>query len=143
MFCRKVCSSGGIEARWVLTRLSCCAMSSAEAVPTSKRCLIRLKTRVGGGEVVARDAQAILRREHQEIGVGDADDGGERHHLAIEAAGDRELLGGAQRGAVLAPEVDLVAGAERRAVGHAFGRAPTAAAAAGGLRGARARRAGR
>ena len=80
----------------------------------------------GGGQVVARDAKAILRLEHQEIGVGHADDGGERHDLAIEPAGDGKLFGRAQRRAVLAPEVDLVAGAERGAVGR---RVRTAAAA--------------
>ena len=45
-------------------------------------------------------------------------DGREHDHLAVEAARDRAELGGAQRRAVLAPEVDLVAriehGAERR-----------------------------
>ena len=127
MFCRRICSSGGIEARCWATTLSCCATSSADAVPTSKRCLIRLNTRRGGGEIVARDAQPVVRGEHLEIGIGDADDRGERHHLAVEAARDRGLLGGAQRRAVLAPEVDLVARAERGAVDRARRAAATAA----------------
>jgi hypothetical protein len=78
--------------------------------------------------VVTGDAQAVLRRQHLEVGIGHRRDGGERHHLAVEAARHRDLLGGEQRLAVLAPEIDLVARVERDVVERA---PPVAAAGAG------------
>src|SRR4029079_6496404 len=95
------------------------------------------------GPVGACDAQAIARLEHQEIGIGDADDRAERHHLAIETARDRKLFGGTHRAAVLARKLYLVPRAERCGVRDAL--RPTAAArnatAPGRLRSARAIRA--
>ncbi len=51
----------------------------------------------GAGEVFARDAQPVLRGQHLEIGVGGRNHGGQRDHLAIEAAGDRGFFRGAQQ----------------------------------------------
>ena len=65
--------------------------------------------------VVVGDADAVLRGENLEIRVDDARDGGEDDDLAVETARDRGELGGAQRRAVLAPQVDLVARVEDRA----------------------------
>ena len=95
------------------------------------------------GHVFARDAQAILRRQHLEISVGDAHHGGQADHLAVIAAGDRALFGGAQGRAVLAPEVDLVAGGKRGRQQVALRSAKRTGGAAGGgrLRTAQTRRA--
>ena len=68
---------------------------------------------VGGVEVLLRDAQPVLRGEHVEIGGAHARDGREDDHLLVEAADDGGLLRRARGGAVLAPEIDLVAGVER------------------------------
>jgi len=68
---------------------------------------------VGGLEVLPRDPQPVLRREHQEIGIADCGDGRKHDHFLVEPAGDGGLLRGARGGAVLAPEIDLVAGVER------------------------------
>jgi hypothetical protein len=89
-------------ARTWLTRLCCCATSSCEAVPASNRCLISVS-----------DPQPVLRRQHEEIGVADRCDGRKHDHFLVEAGGNRGLLGGTGGGAVLAPEIDLVAGVER------------------------------
>ena len=68
---------------------------------------------VGGLVVLPRDPQLVLRLEHQEIGVADRGDGRDHDHLLGEAGGDGGLLRGARGRAVLAPEIDLVAGVER------------------------------
>ena len=98
-------------------------------------------------QVVAGDAQAVLRPQHQEIGVRDARHGGERDHFAVEAGGDCDLLGRAERRAVLAPKIELIACQQRCPVRHVLrlaapARADDAAAgdhraAAARLRGAR------
>ncbi len=113
-FCLRLARAAGTAARSVSTTLSCCAISSAEAVPACARCLIRSSTRVALTMSSRAALQPVLRGQHLEIGIGDGDHGGQAHHLAVEAARDRKLFGVAQRGAVLAPEVDLVAGVERR-----------------------------
>ena len=69
-----------------------------------------------GGEIFARDPQPVLRLEDLEIGGGDADDRGENHDLLVEALHDGAFLRGARCGAVLAPEIDFVAGVEHRRV---------------------------
>ena len=78
---------------------------------------------LGRGEVAARDAQFILRRQDLEIGIGDGDDGRECDDLAIIPGDGRALLGGIQRRAVLAPEIDHVACGEPETIlrdrGHA------------------------
>jgi len=119
MFWRKVCSSGGIEAlgvdeAFLLRGVERRSGADVEAL------LDEIEYARGGCKVAARDVEPVLRSQYQKIRIGDADDRGQRDHLAIEAAGNRKLFGGALRGAVLAPEVDLVAGAERGAVGHPF-----------------------
>ena len=68
---------------------------------------------VGGSDVLARDAQPVLRGQHLEIGGADARDRGEDDDFLVEAGGDRDFLRGARCGAVLAPEIDLVGGIER------------------------------
>jgi hypothetical protein len=81
--------------------------------------------------VLACDTQAILRREHLKICIGCAHHGGERNHFAVEAAGDRRFFRGAQRRAVLAPEVNLVAGVERAGQQISLGAAERTGGAAG------------
>ena len=78
---------------------------------------------VGGGKVLARDPQVVLRCEHLEIGGADGHDGGEDDHFLGEAAGDGVLLRRARGGAVLAPEIDLIAGVERGVEDVALGSA--------------------
>ena len=114
-------------------------MSSAEAVPALSRCLIRLSTRVALAQVLARDPQPVLRRQHLEIGIGGGDHGGQADHLAVVAAGDRGFLGRAQGGAVLAPEVDFVAGASARPTGCRARSRRTSRRRRRALRGARMR----
>ena len=58
-------------------------------------------------------AKPVLRGEHLEIGIGDAGQRGQRNHIAIEAVGDGGFLGGLRGVAVLAPEIEFIAGAER------------------------------
>ncbi len=60
-------------------------------------------------DVAMRDAQPILRGQHQEVRGRDTHDRGHRDGVAIEAGGDRLFLRRARIRAVLAPEVDLVA----------------------------------
>ncbi len=121
MFCRSTSSSTGMCARWLATQ----------------RFLLRHFERGGGAgflplpdqgehaarglDVLVRDPQPVLRCQHQEIGGRDADDGADRDHVAVEARGDGVLLRGARGRAVLAPEIDLVAGGEGDAIGGAIG----------------------
>src|SRR5262249_54896948 len=65
-------------------------------------------------EVLTGDAQPILALEHQKIGVGDAHYRPERNPPAVEAACERQITGGANLRARLAPETELIAGVERR-----------------------------
>ena len=109
LLCKTVCSSGGIEARWVATRLSSCETSSAEAVPTEKRLSNRLEYTFRRLRVVARDAQPILRPENDEVGVRDRGRGHERHHVAIEPARLEKQPSGSRIRGVEPPEVELVA----------------------------------
>ena len=44
----------------------------------------------GAGDIALGGAQPVLRSQHLEIGIGDADHRGQRHHVAVEPAGDRE-----------------------------------------------------
>ena len=101
------------RARWLASTLSCCATSRSVAGAGTQPLLDRVEDARGAGDVALRDAQAVLRGQHLEIGVGDAGQRGQRHHVAIEAAGDRGLFRGQRGVAVLAPEIDFVAGAER------------------------------
>ncbi len=88
----------------------------------------------GRGQVLVRGPQPVLRLEHQEIGGGDAHDGGKDDHLLVEAGGDRAFLEGARGRGVLAPEIELIAGVEHGGVKLALGRAAGAGAArTGGL----------
>jgi hypothetical protein len=68
------------------------------------------------GNVLPCDLKPVLRRQHLEISVRCGDHGRERDHFAVKSGRDRGLLGRPHRGAVLAPEVDLVAGAKRRLI---------------------------
>src|SRR5215472_1764664 len=86
----------------------------------------------GGAEILARDAQPVLRVEHVEIGVGDGDQRGERDHLLGVAGGDRGLDLGEQRRAVLAPEIERVARRQIEVVER--GHPALGAAEAGGAR---------
>ena len=74
--------------------------------------LDRLEHPVGSLCVVARDPQAILRAEDGKVGVRDRSRGGERHHIAIEAARFGEQSSGPCIGGVEPPEIDLVARGE-------------------------------
>ena len=66
------------------------------------------------GDVALGGANAVLRGEHLEIGVCDAGERRERDDIAIETGRGGGFVGGERSVAVLAPEIDLVAGAERR-----------------------------
>jgi hypothetical protein len=67
----------------------------------------------GAGDVALGGANPVLRGEHLEIGIGDAGQRRQRDHVAIEAVGDGRLLRRLRGVAVLAPEIEFVAGAER------------------------------
>ncbi len=67
---------------------------------------------LGGRQVAARHAQLILRRQDLEIGVGDGHDRRQGHDIAVVAGSGGALLGGIQRCAVLAPEIQHVARSE-------------------------------
>jgi hypothetical protein len=83
--------------------------------------LLDQRQHVGGGlEVLAGNPQLVLGREHLKIGSADRGNRRENHDVLVEAAGDGGLLGGARGGAVLAPEIDLVAGIERGPQGVAL-----------------------
>ncbi len=82
----------------------------------------------GVGEVAARDAQAVLRLQHLEIGVGHRGYGGQGDDLAGVAARLRRFHGGLQRRLVLAPEVDDVARAQRGQIVAGERRHPATAA---------------
>ena len=60
--------------------------------------IVREIDALGGGKIFPRDPQPVMRRQNLKIGIGDADNGRKRHHLAIEAPRNRGLFGGAQRG---------------------------------------------
>ena len=113
MFWRRSWSNSGMVARTWSTRLCCCATSSWEAVPASNRCLISVSTRLAASKFCRAIRSRSCAVEHQEIGVADRCDGRKHDHLLVEAGGDGGLLRGARGGAVLAPEIDLVAGVER------------------------------
>src|SRR6185369_3277557 len=66
------------------------------------------------GEVLACDAEPILRGQHLEIGIGDSHDGTKAYNLAVIAAGNGGLLGSAESGAVFAPKIDLVVSHAKR-----------------------------
>jgi len=68
--------------------------------------------RVGG-------ANPVLRGEHLKIGVGHGGQRGQRHHVAVEAVGDRGFLRRLRGVAILAPEIKFITGAERgRVIDH-------------------------
>ncbi len=92
---------------------SCCATSRSVPVPALKPLLDRLENARRAGDVVLGGAKPVLRGQHLEIGIGDAGQRGERDHVAIEAVGDRGFLRGLRGVAVLAPEIEFIAGAER------------------------------
>ncbi len=73
----------------------------------------RLEDARGAGDIAFGGANPVLRGEHLEISVGDTGQRRQRNHIAIETVGGRGLFGGLQRVAVLAPEIELIAGAER------------------------------
>ena len=81
------------------------------------------------GEVAARDAQAVLRLQDREVGVGDRSERGQRHHLLVEPARLRGFDRRLQGRLVLAPEIDDVARAQRGRVEPRIGRHPAGAAA--------------
>ena len=133
MFWSSVCRSGGTSALWLASTLSCWATSRSVPVPAfsaagwRRGCAAALAILRCGG------ADPVLRRQHLEIGVGDAGQRGQRHHVAIEAVGDGGLLRRLRGIAVLAPEIELVARAERGLI------VDDLAAAIGQAAGARAR----
>ncbi len=134
MFWRCCCSSGGMEARSCATSDCCCARSRPVEVPTVEALLEDIEDTGGGPHVLARDAQAILRGEHLEVHVMIVLATVRQHdHLAVEAAGDRGELRRAQRRAVLAPQVDLVARVQYGAVAGAAGRRTGAGAGHGAV----------
>ncbi len=104
-------------------------------MPALQALLDGVEDALRAGDVALGGPNPVLRRQHLEIGVGDADQRGERHHVAIEAGGDRGLLRRLRGVAVLAPEIELVAGAERglvvddfaAAIGQPAGTGPGAA----------------
>ena len=93
-------------------------------------------------QIATYDAELILCRQYLEIAVGDGHDRGEAHDVAIVSGDGRILLGGIKRRAVLAPEIDHVAGGEtdvvlrecRRRGGHAADRGGRAACTLGRCR---------
>ena len=66
------------------------------------------------GDITLGGAQAVLRGQHLEIGIGDGCECRQRDGVAVEPVGVGGLLRRLQRVAVLAPEIELIAGAERR-----------------------------
>ena len=87
--------------------------------------------------LLLRGAKPVLRGQHLEIGVGDRRQRGQRDDVAVETVGDRGLFRRLRGVAVLAPEIQLVAGAERgRIVDHlaaAIGQAAGAGAGRAGI----------
>ena len=73
----------------------------------------------GVGEVRLGDGEAVAQLERLEIGGGDAGHDGEFDGRAVVGAGARRGRGGVVGGAVLAPEVELVARRQQRAEGVA------------------------
>ena len=65
-------------------------------------------------QILLRDLDALAQLERLQVSRGDARDDGEGDGLPIVAAGDRQSAGGIARGAVLAPEVELVARGQYR-----------------------------
>ena len=96
----------GITARCPATSASCCATSSAVAVPASSRAWITVSVCSASLRLLLRDRQPVLQRERGEPGVGDVGDDGERDHLLVEAAEQRRSPAPTgQGGAVPAPEI--------------------------------------
>ncbi len=75
--------------------------------------LDRLEDACRAGDVLLGGANPVLRGEHLKIGIGDAGEGGKRNHIAIETIRDRRFLCRLCGIAVLAPEIEFIAGAER------------------------------
>ncbi len=88
------------------------------------------------GDIAFGGAYSVLRGEHLEIGVGDGGQRGQRHHVAIETVRDGRLLRRLRGLAVLAPKIELIAGAQRSRI------VDDLASAIGQSAGARARRPG-
>ena len=96
--------------------LSCCATCRARTrCRPASRSLDQIEHAGGAGDVLARRPAVGpappapgSRHSRQSTTVV------RPHHLAVVAAGDRGFLGRAQRRTILAPEVDLVAGGQRR-----------------------------
>ena len=82
-------------------------------MPALKRSLMASRMRAALAILCCGGANPVLRGQHLEIGIGDAGQRRQRHHVAIEAVGDGGLLRGLRRVAVLSPEIELIAGAER------------------------------
>ncbi len=61
------------------------------------------------GDVLLGGTQPVLRRQHLEIGIGNADQRRQRHHVAVEPGGDCGFLRSLCGIAVLAPEIEFVA----------------------------------
>ena len=106
-------------------------------MPALKRSLDGVEDALGAGDVLLRGAKPVLRGQHLEIGVGDRRQRGQRDDVAVETVGDRGLFRRLRGVAVLAPEIELVAGAERgRIVDHfaaAIGQAAGAGARGAGI----------
>ncbi len=71
---------------------------------------------LGCRQVLASDAQLILRGENLEIGVGHGDHGRQRDDLAIVPRDRRVLFGGIEQGAIFSPDVEHIAGREAHIV---------------------------
>ena len=106
-------------------------------MPALKRSRDGVEDALGAGDVLLRGPKPVLRGQHLEIGVGDRRQRRQRDDVAIEAVGDRGLFRRLRGVAVLAPEIQLVAGAERgRIVDHlaaAIGQAAGAGAGGAGI----------
>ena len=82
-------------------------------MPAFNRSLMALRMRVALAILRLRGTQPVLRGKHLEIGVGDRRQRGQRHHVAVEAVGHGGLFGRLRGVAILAPEIEFEAGAER------------------------------
>ena len=75
--------------------------------------LDRFENAARTGDIALGSMDPVLRGEYLEIGIGDAGERRQRYHIAIEAIRDRGFLRRLRRVAVLAPEIEFIAGAER------------------------------
>ncbi len=99
------------EHAFLLRQIEIAASSRVEPL------LDRIIDALRAGDVVVGDANSVLRHQHLEIGIGNGGIGRQRHHIAVKAIGIGGLFRRQRGVAVLAPEIDLVARAQRRRIG--------------------------